>query len=182
MELRDVHIIRAVESSEAMEALLARFAEIAAPGKGAPLIMAALARLGTTACTWLDGELRIEISGDETKTKIAVSTSIGGGFREKAFRDTVLQVPFEEFARGVKRAPKLVAPLEIQESPKRIVLSATPEVRKTSLPPPMVEIDPDSMMIVPAVPKMIVPLGMGSTSVAPEPARPKVVVIKKRVR
>lgn len=179
MELRDVHIIRAVESSEAMEALLARFAVIAAPGKGAPLLMAALARLGTTACTWLDGELRIEISGDETQTKIAVSTSLGGGFREKAFSDTLLKVPFEEFARGVKRAPKLVAPLQIQESPKRIVLSATQEIRKTSLPPPMVQIDPESMMIVPAVPQMGVPFGMGDT---PDPPDPPKLVLKKRVR
>lgn len=84
-ELRDVHIVHAVSSSDAMEALLARFSEIAAPGKGAPIILAALARLGTTACDWIDGELRIELSGDTTQTKIAVSTSIGAGFREKLF-------------------------------------------------------------------------------------------------
>lgn len=147
-ELRDVHIVSAVSSSEAMEALLARFAEIAAPGKGAPILLAALARMGTTACNWIDGELRIEISGDAEQTKITASTSIGAGFREKLFSDTILRVPLEEFSRGIARAPKLIEPLKVQESGKRIVLTATQEVRRTSLPPPMVQIDPASMMIV----------------------------------
>lgn len=142
-----------------MEALLARFAQIAVPGKGAPIILAALARLGTTACDWIDGELRIEISGDADKTKIAVSTAIGAGFREKLFSDTVLRVPFEEFRRGIAKAPRLIEPLRVKDSGKLIVLSATQEIRRTSLPPPMVQIDPASYMVVPeiVVPKMGVP-------------------------
>ena len=77
MELRDVHITHAVTSAETMVALLTRFSEIARPGKGAPMILAALARLGTTAAPWVEGELRIEISGDETQSKISASTTLG---------------------------------------------------------------------------------------------------------
>ena len=177
MELRDGHITHAVSSSDAMESLLARFAEIASPGKGAPIILAALARLGTTACHWIDGELRIEISGDETKSKIAASTTLGGGFREKLFPDTVLRVPLEEFSRGIQRAPKLIKPLELKESGKRIVLSVTQEVRRTSLPPP-IEIDPESLM---QVPKLVMPLGLDEPDVAPAPAAPpKKVVLRRR--
>jgi hypothetical protein len=137
--------------------LLARFSEIAAPGKGAPIILAALARLGTTACHWIDGELRIEISGDATQSKISASTTLGGGFREKLFADTVLRVPLEEFSRGISRAPKLIQPLQVKETGKRIVLSVTQEVRRTSLPPPMVTIDPESLM---AVPRLVMPHGL----------------------
>lgn len=155
MELRDVHITYAVSSSEAMGSLLARFAEIAAPGKGGPIILAALARLGTTACEWLDGELSIEISGDATQSRIAVSTTLGAGFREKLFADTIMRVPLEEFSRGIARAPKLIAPLQVKETGKRIVLSVTQEIRRTSLPPPMVEIDPASLMVVPAGAKVV---------------------------
>lgn len=150
-ELRDAHIVHAVSSSHAMEALLARFAEIAAPNKGAPIILAALARLGTTACDWIDGELRIEITGDAEKTKICVSSSIGAGFREKLFPDTVLRVPFEELARGVGRAPKLIEPLKVTQTEKMIVLTATQEIRRTSMPPPMVQIDPTSLVVVPRI-------------------------------
>lgn len=199
-ELRDAHIVHAVSSSDAMESLLARFAELAAPGKGAPIILAALARLGTTACDWIDGELRIELSGDSHQTRIAVSTSIGAGFREKLFADTVLKVPLAEFSRGIQRAPRLIQPLLVNEAGNRIVLTASQEVRKTSLPPPMIEIDPASFM---AVPRMTLPIGLdepGHTTpsmphVAPAPPRPaapaipgpegaggKKVVLRKRTK
>lgn len=156
-ELRDAHIVSAVSSSESMEALLSRFAEISSPGQGAPIILAALARLGTTACDWIDGELRVELSGDSTQTRIAVSTSIGAGFREKLFADTILRVPLEEFSRGITRAPRLIEPLLVKETGKRIVLTVTQEIRKTSLPPPMVQIDPNSLMVVP---RMTIPVGL----------------------
>jgi hypothetical protein len=146
MELRDAHIAHAVSSCEAMEALLARFAVIAKPGSGAPIVLAALARLGTTACGWIDGDLRIEISGDETRSKISASAALGAGFREKLFADTTLGVPLDEFRRGITRAPRLIQPLELREHSPRIVLAATQEARRTSLPPPMVEIDAASLM------------------------------------
>lgn len=126
-----------------------RFAEIAAPNKGGPVILAALARLGTTACTWIEGELRIEITGDASTTRIAVSSSLGAGFREKCFADTILNVPIEEFSRLLARSPKLIEPLQVVEKGGRIVFSAPQELRATSLPPPHVEIDAASLIIVP---------------------------------
>jgi hypothetical protein len=178
MELRDVHIAHAVTSTECMEALLARFAEIAVPGKGAPIILAALARLGTTACHWIDGELRIEISGDASQSKISASTTLGAGFREKLFADTVLRVPLEEFSLGISRAPKLIEPLQVKETGKRIVLSVTQEVRRTSLPPPMVTIDPESLMVVP---RLVMPqhLEQPAPAAPPAPAPPKVVLRRR---
>jgi hypothetical protein len=185
-ELRDAHIVHAVSSSDAMEALLARFSHIAGPGKGAPIILAALARLGTIACDWIDGELRVEISGDQEKTKISASSSIGAGFREKLFADTVLRVPFEEFVRGVARAPKLIEPLTVKQTGKLIVLSATQEIRRTSLPPPMVQIDPASFMVLP---RMAVPAGIpqdvlpmtAPKAAPPASTRPRV-VLKRRAK
>gem|GEM_PF-1382523 len=181
-ELRDAHIVEAVTSSEEMESLLARFAEIAGPGRGAPIILAALARLGTTACGWIDGELRIEISGDDAGTKIAVSSSIGAGFREKCFADTVLDVPLAEFSRLIARAPKLIEPLTVAETGTRIVLTAAQEVRATSLPPPMVEIDAASLIVVPPLgkPPALGPIAAAPSTVEPT-AKPKI-VLRPRVK
>lgn len=178
MDLRDKHIRVAVSSSEAMRALLRRFEELAAPGKGAPILLAALARLGTTACDWIEGELRVEIFGDDHKTTVSVSTALGGGFREKLFPNVDLKVPFDEFSRGVSRAPKLIHPLQVKESKTRLVLTASSETRKTSVPPPMVAIDPSCFL--PDVPK----LGPIATDVsAPgEEEGPAHVVLRKRVR
>ena len=172
MQLRDVHITQAVSSPEAMDALLARFATIAAPGKGGPIILAALARLGTTACPWLDGELRVEISSAATKSKISASTTLGGGFREKLFPDKLLDVPLEEFSRAIKRTPRLIEPLDVKESGTRIVLSIAQEVRRTSLPPPMIQIDPESLMQIP-IPKLAMPLGLDEPDASPAPAPPR---------
>lgn len=180
MELRDVHITQAVASSEAMDALLTRFVAIAAPGKGGPIILAALARLGTIACPWLDGELRVEISGAATRSKISASTTLGGGFREKLFPDKVLDVPLEEFSRAIQRTPRLIKPLELKESGTRIVLSIAQEVRRTSLPPPMIQIDPESLM---QLPKLVMPLGLDEPDASPAPgpvAGPPKVVLRKR--
>lgn len=199
-ELRERHIVAAAESSESMQALLERFEEIASPGAGAPVLFLALARLATTTCDWLEGELRIELSGDDAKTRISVSTTIGGGFREKAFRDAVLRVPLAEFNHAALSMPKLIEPLVLSESGRRIVLLASSAARKTSLPPPMVTIDPSSFV---EIPKYQAPyagsrpqapmraraetlLGLDDPGSVPEPQRsppgePKI-VLRRRVR
>lgn len=192
MELRDAHIKEAVESSVSMEALLDRFTEIATPGKGAPVILAALARMGTAACEWVDGELRIEITGDRAATKISCSSCIGAGFRERIFKDKMIPVPFEEFPRMIERVPKLIVPLSLKQTEKRIVLSASSEVRKTTMPPPMVKIDESSLMNVtlprpartivePPAPPRSVPPRSSKSPPAPLPGEKKV-VLRRRVR
>lgn len=157
-QLREVHIAQAAISSDAMHALLKRFAELAGPNKGAPVIVAALARLGTTACEWIDGDVRIEISGDATRTVIAVSRSLGAGFAEKVFPDTVLPVPLDEFKRGVQRAPRLLEPLTVLENDRVIVLAVAAEVRRSTNPPPNDEIDPSSLSELAASPTLSAPL------------------------
>jgi hypothetical protein len=161
-QMREVHITQAAESSDTMRALLKRFQEIAGPGKGAPVVLAALARLGTTACDWIDGELRIEISGDAKRSIIAVSSSLGAGFAEKVFPDTQLPVPFEEFKRFVARATQLLEPLAVAQSDAIIVLCVAAEVRKTTVPPPNHNIDPSSLFKLyatqqPATPSVAMP-------------------------
>ncbi len=168
-DLRDAHIVEAVASREAMTALLARFVKLAAPGQRAPILLAALARMGTTACDWIDGDLVIEITGGPAQTKIVVLSDLGGGFREKQLPDTILPVPFEEFSRGVARAPKLIEPLSVKEGTGRIVLSVSAEIRKTSLPPPMIQIDPSSLL----EPSFAAPpMPRGLTAVDPGARRP----------
>src|SRR5262249_4256609 len=57
-----------------------------------------------------------------------------------------MKVPLEEFLRAVERVPHMIEPLAVTtKSPRRIVLSATEETRKSSMAPPMVEIDRDSL-------------------------------------
>lgn len=160
IQLREDIIVQAVGSSAAMNALLARFEQIAAPKKGAPTILLALARMGTTAVDWVDGELIIQMTGDDTKTKISVLSDLGGGLREKVLKDVSLRVPLDEFVRAINKTPKMIAPLVTREIGKRIVLSATQEIRKTSLPPPSIEVDVSAFVAAaPRLPVIETPKG-----------------------
>jgi hypothetical protein len=147
LELSEEDIACAARSSESMRALLSRFEQIAAPGEGASILLAALARLATTAaCDWLEGELSVEIEGTVKETRISVATTLGGGFREKVLPDTTLHVPFEEFERAIALGPRLVGSLTVRRRGRRIVLTASSATRKTSLPPPRITVDPSCLM------------------------------------
>jgi hypothetical protein len=106
-----------------------------------------------------------------------VSTTLGGGFREKVFADTLLRVPLDEFSRGIKRAPKLIQPLQVKEAGAKIVLFVSEEVRRTSLPPAMVTIDADSLMVVP---QLVMPHGLEHAVVAPPPSTGAAKVVLRR--
>lgn len=146
IELSEADIAFAASTPSAMRSLLARFEQIAAPDEGASIILAVLARLATTACDWIDGDLRIEIVAVGERTRIRISSTIGGGFAEKVLPDTNLNVPIDELGRAVAIGPKLIAPLVVREQGERLVLVASTEIRRTSLPPPMITIDPSSLL------------------------------------
>jgi len=51
--------------------------------------------------------------------------------------------------------PHMIAPLTTKvASPRRVVFSASEEIRKTTVPPPMVEIGEASLYDAPPMPKM----------------------------
>lgn len=201
LDLDEDRIDAATASSASMRAMLERFAEVATPDAGAPVLLVALARLGTQDCAWLEGELVVELTGDAEATRLTVATRLGAGFREKVFPDLTLRVPLQEFAHAVATAPHLVEPLTVRESSRGLVLTASVEVRRTSLPPPMIEIDPSCLF---RVPKLTVPYTVPSghhpvadaqpspqgrriTAVGLQPegaaaAEPKKIVLRRRAR
>ena len=202
LDLDEDRIEAATESSASMRAMLERFAAVAAPDAGAPVLLVALARLGTRDCAWLEGELVVELTGGAEATRLTVATQLGAGFREKVFPDLTLRVPLQEFVHAVATAPHMVEPLIVRESSRGLVLTASAEVRRTSLPPPMIEIDPSCLF---RLPKLTVPYAAPSgqhsiaeaqpasqgrrvTAVglqpeaAPEVATPKKIVLRRRAR
>lgn len=187
-DLKGEHVASAVQSSEGIAALAKRFAQIAKPGSGGSLILIAFGRLGTTAVDWIDGELRIELVADGDKTKIIASSSLGAGFREALFPTVTMNVPLAEFVRTIEKSPKVIEPLKKSITATRIVLTASEEVRLTSLPPPAVKIDARSILdvVVPKPPKLSVPdFDLDDPAIdekAPPTAKPALVVRKKSTR
>lgn len=149
IELGEDDIAIAAASREATRALLDHFARIAHPGEGAAKLLLALARLATNACDWLDGDLRIELGGDAEVTVVEVMTELGAGMRERVFPPFTMFVPIDEFLRAITLVPHLVQPLlVITRGGSRLVLSATAELRRSSMPPPMIEI-PEAYLVSP---------------------------------
>src|ERR1700722_2069736 len=92
-ELTDRMVAEAVPSKKETKALLDRLATIAKPNEGAPKILLVFARMATTSCEWLDGDLRVELVGDGDVAVIEVMTELGGGLRERALPSFVVNVP-----------------------------------------------------------------------------------------
>jgi hypothetical protein len=177
LDLGEADIAKAVASRESTRALLDHLSRIGKPSSGAPKLLLLLARLATTACDWLDGDLRIEIVGDEQVSVVEIMTELGGGTRERVFSAFVMQVPLSEFVRAVERVPHMIAPLGVKvQTARRIVLTATEQVRLTTMPPPMVKIADASLFsfATPNTPINIGPYPLNAlrASVPPERAVP----------
>ncbi|MGZ3417001.1 MAG: hypothetical protein ACXWUG_13040 [Polyangiales bacterium] len=154
IDIGEEHVSRAILSRQAFRALLDRAAAVSRPEEGGPKVLVALARLATKECAWLEGDLRIELGGDDRRTTITVLNEMGYGYREKLFPDFAMNVPFDEFVRAVRLVPKLISPLLSMSKGGRLVLSATASLRKTSVPPPPIDIDEASIALMnPQIPK-----------------------------
>ena len=156
-ELTAEHAKAAASSSTAMREFLKRAAEIAKPGEGCPKVMMAIARL--VGQPWVEGDLRVELSGDETSTTMNVMCDYGVGIRERLLPITRFAVPLDEFERALELAPKLVLPLRISDDNGKLILTplTTPEARVKSIAPPKLSVDDES-------------LGDGERKTAPPPA------------
>ena len=202
IELADRDIAFAMEERLVAKALLDRLAAISRPNDGGPKILLIFARMASQACDWIDGDLRIEIAGDQDASVIDVLTDMGAGMRERVFGSLRFNVPIEELARAVERVPHMIEPLTIAvKTARKVVLSATEGVRKSTMPPPMVEIDRESLYEVhpqpitagdlraPAVPSFAAqatppspPQEIAKPAEAQAPgalARPKIQIMKK---
>jgi hypothetical protein len=105
-----------------------------------------LARMATTACVWLDGDLRIELHRDRETTWIDVLTKLGGTMGEHVFPSLAVNAPFDEFLGAVERIPQMVSPLSVlKKSADRMALGATAHVRRESQPMPFVSISDASV-------------------------------------
>jgi hypothetical protein len=135
---------KAAASSDGFRTLLKRVAEIARPGQGAPKFLMALACL--VGQDWIEGELRVELSGDEHSTTIIVICEFGEGIRERLVPATRLQVPIDEFERALELSPKLVMPLKVTDQLDKLVLTPIGSgEQKRSARPPELELDEVSL-------------------------------------
>ena len=144
-ELTSSHAKEAAGSSAQIRALLERFVVIARPGEGCPKILMAVARL--VEQDWVEGPLRVEISGDDASTTMVVMCEYGVGIRERILPLARFEVPFEEFSRALELSPALALPLKVTDEAGKMVLTPllTPEERVNADPVMAFELDEHSL-------------------------------------
>jgi hypothetical protein len=149
-DLTEANVAYAVKSRERTELLLKRLAEVARPNEGAPKILLLFARMSTTACDWLEGDLRIEIAAEGDSCRFKVTTELGLGMQERVIAPFVVSVPLIELTRAVELVPRMVLPLAVAaRDERRLVLSVSARVRKSTMPPPAISIA-EECLIAPA--------------------------------
>ncbi|HEY6460808.1 MAG TPA: hypothetical protein VIY73_11680, partial [Polyangiaceae bacterium] len=148
LDLQAQDVVDAVVARDSARALLEHLARVSAPDTGVAKVLLVFARMATTACDWLDGDLTIDLQLDGNGTRVDVTTDLGGGLRERVFAPLLFHAPLVEFARAIERVPHMVAPLAVRGStPKRVLLSATALIRRTSIPPAPVAIAPENLFV-----------------------------------
>ncbi len=146
IDLKRAHIEAGIETKEECGALLDHLAHVAEPSTGAPTMLLVFARMATTACVWLDGDLRIELRRDRDSIWIDVLTELGGSAGERVFPSIAVHVPFDEFLGAVERLPQMIKPLSVlRKTTDRLTLGASAYVRRTTKPIPMVTVSDASV-------------------------------------
>jgi hypothetical protein len=120
-ELPERDLIAALISRDECALLLARIAAMPSPRATARALFGLLARLATPACTWLEGELAVELFEEEGGTKVRV-LSESGGFRERVLPIAILAQPLAELTASIANRGELAGLLRIEHVSARCVL------------------------------------------------------------
>ncbi len=170
LDLQERDLTSALETRDTTQELLAHLAAVSSPNTGSAKVLIVLAHMATTACSWIDGDLSIDLVADGDVTIFEVATDLGGGMRERLLAPFSFRAPIAEFARAIERVPHVIAPLGVRtKSPRRVSLSATESLRRTTAPPPPIEISSSSLFAFPP------PAGLPTPSPMPvAPALPTV--------
>jgi hypothetical protein len=122
----------AVASVGALKTLFVRVAEVAEPEQGWARLLKVVAR--AAHAPWLEGDLQVEFTGDEERTRVELYSVLGIGIRERLFSPCSLAVPIDEFQRAVVLTPDIVAPLRAHQGRGRLTLAAGQRVRSNDVP------------------------------------------------
>lgn len=153
-DLTGLEIDAAARSQEVCAALLERLAEVSRPESGAASLLALFAQLGSPACTWLEGELAVELFEEDDGIRVRVLTDLGNGMRERILPPVLLRAPLAEILSAAEEVPERLGDLRLERVSSRCVLllgapeddvpSSVFEISETCLsapPPPIATMD-----------------------------------------
>jgi hypothetical protein len=120
-DLSERDLIAALISRDECAALLTRIAEMPSRRSTTRALLALIGRLATPACTWLEGELAVEIYDDSGGTKLSILSELGN-LRERVLPTMILALSFADVLAAVEKRRDLMALLRIERVSSRCVL------------------------------------------------------------
>lgn len=115
-------VIAALLSRDECAALLSRIGTIPSARSANRALLALVGRLATPACTWLEGEVAVELFDDEEGTKIRVMSEIGGGLRERVLPAVTLPLSFTDLVTSFEKSRELTSVLRLERVSTRCAL------------------------------------------------------------
>lgn len=108
-------------SQEACAALLARMAQVSAPGTGAAGVLWLFSSLASPLCTWLEGDLAVELFEEDDGLRVRVLEDLGH-LRECVLPPVTLRAPLEEIIEAAEDIPERLGALRLDRVSSRCVL------------------------------------------------------------
>lgn len=131
--LAERDVIAALLSRDECAALLTRITSAKRPHKMLRQLLPFLARLATPACTWLDGELAVELFTEDDGTKIRVMSEIGAGMRERVLPVFTVSATIDQIEAAIALRRDVLAVLQMQRvSARCLLLLASEEEQGTT--------------------------------------------------
>jgi hypothetical protein len=129
-------------TQDEMAAILVRVAESAHSAAGIATALADFVRVARH-CSWLDGDLRMEISDHRGEVAVHLFTD-RGAVRERALAPVTLAISLDELDVALQGALGLFAPLRMRHHKGKLVFTQTGIA--ATLPPPEIEVSSECLV------------------------------------
>lgn len=115
-------MIAALISRDECAGLLKRIGEAPSARSASRALLALVGRLATPACTWLEGELAVELFETDAGLEVRVMSELGAGLRERVLPIVVLGLPLDELLVIFEKRRYLTALLRLERVSSRCAL------------------------------------------------------------
>jgi len=121
-EFPENDVIAALISRDECAALLQRIGANPSARSGARAVLALVGRLATPACTWLEGELAVELFEEEGGMKVRVMSELGAGLRERVLPTITIALSLDDLLVIFERRRYQTALLRLERVSARCAL------------------------------------------------------------
>jgi hypothetical protein len=133
-EFPEKDVIAALLSRDECASLLQRIAGDASARAAARALLALVGRLASPACTWLEGDLAVELFEEDAGMKVRVMSELGAGLRERVLPAVTIALSLDDLLVIFEKRRYLTALLRLERVSARcaLLLASPPDAAPMS--------------------------------------------------